>query len=76
MRDRGVRPDRSRSRWLLESPWRTIEQVELATLEWVWWWNNQRLHAELGYRTPAEAEAAHYAGHESPEPTPVALGNP
>ncbi len=22
--------------------WRTAEQVELATLEWVWWWNNSR----------------------------------
>jgi transposase InsO family protein len=38
--------------------WRTVEQVELATLEYVWWWNNSRLHGELGYRTPAEAEAA------------------
>jgi putative transposase len=47
-------------------PWRTVEQVELATLEWVWWWNNQRLHGELGYRTPAEAEAAHYAAIQSP----------
>ena len=28
-------------------PWRTVEQVELATLEWVWWWNNQRLHSGL-----------------------------
>jgi putative transposase len=27
-------------------PWRTVEQVELATLEWVWWFNNQRLHSE------------------------------
>jgi transposase InsO family protein len=47
-------------------PWRTVEQVELATLEWVWWWNNQRLHGELGMRTPAEIEAVHYADHESP----------
>ena len=42
-------------------PWRTIEQVELATLEWVWWFNNQRLHSELDYQTPAEIEAAYYA---------------
>ena len=33
-------------------PWRTVEQVELATLEWVWWWNNSRLHGELDMRTP------------------------
>lgn len=42
-------------------PWRTVEQVELATLEYVWWWNNHRLHGELGYRTPIEA--ARYETH-------------
>jgi transposase InsO family protein len=56
-------------------PWKTVEQVELATLEYVWWWNNQRLHSELGYRTPAEVEAAHYADHESPEAALAAHGN-
>jgi NADH:ubiquinone oxidoreductase subunit D len=35
------------------------------TLEWVWWWNNQRLHAELDYRAPIEAEHEHYAEAES-----------
>lgn len=54
-------------------PWRTVEQVELATLEWVWWWNNQRLHGELGYRTPTEVEASHYADLESPETATAAL---
>ena len=39
-------------------PWKTVEQVELATLEWVYWYNNERLHEALGYRTPAEYEAA------------------
>lgn len=57
-------------------PWRTIEQVELVTLEWVWWWNNQRLHSELGYRTPAEVEASHYADLESPELATASPGNP
>jgi transposase InsO family protein len=55
-------------------PWRTVEQVELATLEWVWWWNNQRLHSELGYRTPAEVEANYYADLETPETATAALG--
>lgn len=54
-------------------PWRTVEQVELATLEWVWWWNNQRLHGELDMRTPAEVEAAYYAGLETPETATAAL---
>lgn len=55
-------------------PWRTIEQVELATLEWVWWWNNQRLHGELGLRTPAEIEAA-YADLTQPRLATASLGN-
>lgn len=46
-------------------PWRTVEQVELATLEWVWWWNNQRLHSALDYRTPIEAGHEYYADTES-----------
>lgn len=51
-----------------QGPWRTVEQVELATLEWVWWWNNQRLHGELDMRTPIEIENAFYAGTESALP--------
>lgn len=33
-------------------PWRTVEQVELATLEWVWWWTNQRLPRRAGRAHP------------------------
>jgi transposase InsO family protein len=51
-----------------QGPWRTVEQVELATLEWVWWWNNSRLHGELHMRTPIEAENAYYTDHESDLP--------
>lgn len=56
-------------------PWRTVEQVELATLEYVWWWNNHRLHGELGMRTPLEAEHEYYAGLESAQPAPAGQGN-
>ena len=52
-------------------PWKTVEQVELATLEYVWWWNNARLHGELDLRTPVEVEAAYYADAER-LPAPVA----
>ncbi|UFS60602.1 IS3 family transposase [Subtercola endophyticus] len=47
-------------------PWRTVEQVELATLEYVWWWNNQRLHGELDMRTPIEVENEYYADTKAP----------
>lgn len=33
-------------------PWRTVEQVELATLESGWCWTNQQLHSQLDYQTP------------------------
>ena len=56
-------------------PWRTVEQVELATLEWVWWWNNSRLHGKLDMRTPAEVEQACYADQESANPAPVGQGS-
>jgi putative transposase len=41
-------------------PWRTAEQVELATLAWVQWWNQRRLHGALDHRPPAEHEALYY----------------
>jgi putative transposase len=42
-------------------PWRTVDDVELATLSWVHWWNNERLHESLGDVPPVEFEANHYA---------------
>jgi transposase InsO family protein len=43
-------------------PWKTIEQLELATLTWVHWHNTERLHGYLGDVPPAEFEATFYAG--------------
>jgi putative transposase len=48
-------------------PWRTVDDVELATLSWVHWWNTERLHEALGDIPPAEFDANHYAS-----PVPVA----
>ena len=39
--------------------WPSATAVEIATLDWVNWWNTKRLHEALGYRTPAEAEASY-----------------
>lgn len=41
-------------------PWKSRESVELATLEWVSWFNHQRLLEPIGYIPPAEAEAQYY----------------
>jgi len=42
-------------------PWRSLEAVEFATLEWVDWFNNRRLLEPIGNIPPAEAEANYYA---------------
>ena len=42
------------------SPWKTREAVELATLEWVSWFNHHRLLEPIGYIPPAEAEANYW----------------
>ncbi len=47
-------------------PWRSIEAVEFATLEWVDWFNHRRLLEPIGHVPPAEAEAAYYTGLEEP----------
>lgn len=41
--------------------WRNAEAVELATLEWVDWFNRRRLLGSIGNIPPAEAEASYYA---------------
>ena len=41
-------------------PWRSLETVEFATLEWVDWFNNRRLLEPIGYIPPAEYEARYY----------------
>ena len=44
-------------------PWRNIEAVEFATLEWVDWFNNRRLLEPLGWVPPMEYERAYYQRH-------------
>ncbi|WP_413464243.1 IS3 family transposase [Corynebacterium diphtheriae] len=36
--------------------WNDVVEVEIATFEWVSWWNQTRLRQSLGYRTPVEVE--------------------
>jgi putative transposase len=40
-------------------PWHGLDDLELATLEWVDWYNHRRLHGALDYLPPAEYEATH-----------------
>ena len=40
-------------------PWRGLDDLEMATVEYIDWYNNRRLHGELGHVPPAEHEALH-----------------
>jgi transposase InsO family protein len=48
-------------------PWRTLEAVEFATLEWVDWFNNRRLLGPIGNIPPAAAEDRYYAAAQRQE---------
>ncbi len=53
-------------------PWRSVEDVEFATLEWVWWFNHHRLLGPIGHVPPAEFEEAYYNQLEA-QPEPAGL---
>ncbi len=48
-------------------PWRTPQQVEIAMLDYIDWWNMRRLHTEIGDIPPAEKEAMYYSQGERKE---------
>jgi putative transposase len=47
-------------------PWRSLDELELATLEYIDWFNHRRLHSACRHRPPAEYEAIHYDQHQVP----------
>lgn len=49
-------------------PWRTIDHVELATAEWVEWFNHRRLYQCCGDVPPVEMEQTYYARHRAQQP--------
>ena len=53
-----------------KGPWRNVEHVEWATLNYVDWFNNRRIHESLDYVSPVEFEAHYYDFNES-ESLPV-----
>lgn len=56
-------------------PFRGLADLEMATLGWVDWWNQRRLHGAIGMIPPAEAEAHHAKERPaggSPAPAAVA----
>jgi putative transposase len=43
-----------------EGPWRGVDDLELATLNWVHWFNEHRLHSAIGHVPPSEYEQTYY----------------
>jgi putative transposase len=48
-------------------PWRSLDDVEMATLEWVDWFNNRRILQAIGNCPPADLEATYYRTSEPSE---------
>lgn len=53
-----------------QGPWRGLDDIEFATLEYIDWFNHHRLHGEIGMAPPVEFEQAHYR-QTTPAPEPV-----
>ncbi len=54
----------------LDGPFRTVDDLELATLSWVHWFNQHRLHSALDYVPPIEHEQAYYRQND-PQQQPL-----
>jgi transposase InsO family protein len=54
------------------APWRTVDDVELATLSWVHWWNTTRLLEPIGHLPPVEAEQHWLTTHQTNKLTTAA----
>lgn len=52
-------------------PWKNLESIENATLEWVHWFNTKRIMEPIGYVPPAEFDRRYYTGEQA---LPVAAG--
>jgi putative transposase len=54
----------------IDGPFRTVDELELATLSWVHWFNENRLRSSIGYLAPIEKENEYYR-ENSPQRQPA-----
>jgi putative transposase len=54
----------------IDGPFMTVDELELATLSWVHWFNEHRLHSSIAYVPPIEYEQAYYS-HNEPRQQPL-----
>jgi putative transposase len=67
--------DSFKTELIADRVWATRSQLELAVVEYVAWFNNERLHEALGDRPPREFEDLYAAKDRSITPTKVKVGN-
>jgi putative transposase len=65
--------DSFKTELIADRVWRTRSQLELATVEWIGWFNHARLHGSLGDRPPAEFEALHALPADASRSSPSGL---
>ncbi|MFI6057852.1 IS3 family transposase [Streptomyces sp. NPDC051286] len=53
-----------------QRPWKALSEVELATAEYVDWYNHRRLHGDIGHAPPAEYETTHYQNNQNSRSQP------
>ena len=57
-------------------PWKSVDELEFATAEYIDWFNHRRLHGEIGMVPPIEFEEVHYyQNHPVPESAGAALAS-
>jgi putative transposase len=52
-----------------DGPWKSVDDVEIDTLDWVHWFNTERSHESIDDLTPIQAENVHYAARNRLVPT-------
>ena len=56
-------------------PWKNIDDLEVATAEYIDWFNHRRLHGEIGMIPPVELEDTYHHNHPAPAPADAALAS-
>ncbi len=56
-------------------PWKSIDDLEIATAEYIDWFNHRRLHGEIGMIPPVELEATYHHNQTAPAPAEAALAS-
>jgi transposase InsO family protein len=67
--------DSFKTELIADRSWQTRSQLELAVVEYVAWFNNERLHEALDDRPPREAEELYAAKKQAHDPHQMKIGN-